>query len=69
MGWLRELHLREIESKTMHKYKEGDQLREKKSKALSEVKPVQWYAMQRMWGNFFGICQYFEKMCQKNFQT
>ena len=27
--------------------------REKRSKALSEVKPVEGYAMQRMWERFF----------------
>ena len=46
--------LDEIESKTMHKYKESDQQR-KKSKALIEKKPVQGCATQRMWGGGVGF--------------
>ena len=46
--------LDEIESKTMHKYKESDQQR-KKSKALIEKKPVQGCATQRMWGGVVGF--------------
>ena len=37
--------------------------REKRSKALSEVKPVQGYAMQRMWGRFFWNLSVFLTKC------
>ena len=54
--------LDEIESKTMHKYKEGDQQR-KKEVRQSEAKPVQEYAMQRMWGRFFWNLPVFLTKC------